>query len=292
MIFPMPSFRFALLRSLAPALLLPLGLGLSACNKPLDKEAMLRHIREKYNVISEVSLDLGPGSKSEIPGFDVYELTFKKGEQVKKERLYVSRKGDYYFVGMPGNLRENPVLEKLAKVDVNVVHARGTPGAPVTVIEYTDFECPKCAEMSAYVLGPFLKDYAGKVLLIHKHMPLPGHPWATLAAQISECVALQNAEAFWTYTGLVFARQNTITPETAPKILVDLAHFAGADTGAVKNCIQGHATEGTVRKDMFEGQSLGFNGTPTYLVNGHFITGTDPGVLKAKVDEVLAAGIR
>jgi protein-disulfide isomerase len=101
-------------------------------------------------------------------------------------------------------------------------------------------------------------------------------------------VALQNPEAFWIFTSLVFSRQNDIKPENAAKLLLQLAKDAGVDPAAVQTCIRDKVTEGNVRKDIFEAQNMGFNGTPTYLINGRFITGTDPSVLKSAVDEALA----
>lgn len=150
----------------------------------------------------------------------------------------------------------------------------GNPSAPVTLVEYTDFQCPYCRQEVA-VVGQLLARYPGKVRLVVKQMPLEIHPNAMPAALMFEAVALQDgAKAFKLYE-LMYAEQSRLVKE-GQAFLEEAARRVGADVPRALRDQQSEAVRARVAADIAEGQAFGFGGTPAFLVNGVAVEGAQP----------------
>ena len=137
---------------------------------------------------------------------------------------------------------------------------RGREDAPVTVVEFSDFECPYCRSAST-TIQQLVERYGDRVRIVFKHLPLSIHPNAFKAAQASVCAAEQGR--FWEYHDRLFATGELALPaltESAQGLGLDLQHFNG--------CMASEASAETVRQDMREASRLGVRGTPTFFVNG------------------------
>jgi len=137
---------------------------------------------------------------------------------------------------------------------------RGREDAPVTVVEFSDFQCPYCRKASATV-HQLVERYGDNVRIQFKQFPLSIHPNAFPAARASVCAAEQGR--FWEYHDRLFA-----TGEATPDALAEAATSVGLDAQRFKGCMASEASAEAVRQDMREGSKLGIRGTPTFFVNG------------------------
>ncbi len=139
---------------------------------------------------------------------------------------------------------------------------KGEPDAPVTVVEYSDFECPYCKNFYEQTLPPLLERYvnAGTVRIAYKHFPLPMHDNAQSAAVASECAKRQ--DAFWEYHDKLFDNQNQLGREN----YVNWADDLGLNTSDFRECLDDETVSEQVRQDMEEGRQIGVTGTPSFVV--------------------------
>jgi Na+/H+ antiporter NhaA len=170
------------------------------------------------------------------------------------------------------------LVDLAAPVDPDRDHIRGPENAPVTVVEYGDFQCSYCGQAE-----PVIRDLLarrGDVRYVWRHLPLSDvHPYAQLAAEAAEAAAEQ--EAFWPMYDLLFAHQDTLRPG-------DLVHHAeelGLDVDRFRDDLRRHAGAAQVAADVESADLSGVSGTPTFFVNGRRHYGAyDSATLSAAVD--------
>ncbi len=174
------------------------------------------------------------------------------------------------------------VLLQAPRADISVknVAVRGTVHAPVTIVEYADYECPYCQQVQP-VLTQVEKAYAGQVAFIYKDFPLPMHSHAQKAAEASRCAEAQGK--YWEYHDILYEDKQLEVPalkESARKLKLDEASFA--------SCLDSGAAVKSVKESADEGQSLGIQGTPTFFINGRYYNGALTfDRLRAAIDEEL-----
>ncbi len=142
---------------------------------------------------------------------------------------------------------------------------KGSPDAPVTIIEFSDFQCPYCAKAvvgSQAALPQVYEQYikAGKVKLVFRNYPLPFHENAQKAAEAASCAAEQNK--FWEYHDKLFANQTALSVDN----LKQYAKNFGLDTNKFNDCLDSGKTTAQVQKEMTDGASYGVSGTPSFFV--------------------------
>jgi protein-disulfide isomerase len=148
-------------------------------------------------------------------------------------------------------------------------HVMGPDDAPVTLVEYGDFQCPHCARAHR-VLPKVLKRLGPRVRFVFRHFPLAeSHPDAVHAAEASESVAAQAGEdAFWRMHDLMYDHQRDSDDSLDDAHLVRYAEQVGADPAAVALDLAGDAYEEKVKSSFMSGVRSGVNGTPTFFING------------------------
>src|SRR6266511_3362530 len=147
-------------------------------------------------------------------------------------------------------------------VDPDRDHSRGPDDAPVTLVEYGDFECPYCGRAEP-VLRELLADFGDELRFVFRHLPLADvHPRASLAAEAAEAAGAQGK--FWEMHDLLFAHQDAL----APLDLVRYAEELGLDVGRVRGELRRRAYAPRVAEDVSSADASGVSGTPTFFVNG------------------------
>lgn len=163
----------------------------------------------------------------------------------------------------------------------------GDRAAPVTIVEFADFQCPFCAR-AADTVAQMQKEYGPKKLrLVFKHAPLPFHPNARPAAEAAETVrALGGNAAFWTFYDLAFHDQQNLSRESYE----EWAQKSGVAVNAFHDAIESHRFAAKVDDDLDLGKKVGVNGTPAFFVNGILLSGAQPAeTFKKDIDQELAA---
>lgn len=165
--------------------------------------------------------------------------------------------------------------EMLSKASVDAPR-RGNPDAPITIIEFSDFQCPYCARATT-VVDQVLAQYGDEVQLVYMHLPLESiHPWAMNAAITASCAAKQDNDAFWTLHDYYFENQSEIDLNNLATKSREAVGQSGIDLASFSACVQKNETRGTVISDQSIGASLGLTGTPAFFVNGRMINGSQP----------------
>jgi protein-disulfide isomerase len=149
---------------------------------------------------------------------------------------------------------------------------RGSRLAPVTIVVFSDFQCPFCSRL-AVTFERVAETYGEDVRFVFKHDPLSFHPHARLAAEVGAAVfALGGREAFWRYHDMAFRRQQGIGPDT----IRTWAISAGADSRDVEDGLARKKWAEKVERDEALAKRLGVNGTPASFVNGISLSGAQP----------------
>ena len=147
--------------------------------------------------------------------------------------------------------------------------ARGPKDAPVTIVEFSDFECPYCGAAHDTV-EQVMSTYPGKVRLVYRQFPLSFHPHAAKAAEASLCAADQGK--FWEYHDVLFKNQKKLDPTD----LKAHASEVGLDGQKFGQCLDSGDKKKTVDADQQAGLSAGVGGTPAFFINGIFLNGAQP----------------
>jgi len=174
-----------------------------------------------------------------------------------------------------------------AKIPYDLGRLKGDPQAPVTIVEFTDFSCPFCrqAESTLKQLGA---KYQSKISVAHRDFPVRElHPQAQLAAEASRCAAEQRR--FWEYHDLLFENPN----ELARADLVQAAEKLGLDKRRFESCLNSGKYKPQVNQDLQDGIRAGVTGTPSFFINGVYLSGSQPLTTFEKIiDEELQSANR
>jgi protein-disulfide isomerase len=149
----------------------------------------------------------------------------------------------------------------------------GEPNAPITIVEYADFQCPYCRAERATV-EDVLKEYSGKVKLVIKQTPLDIHPQAMDAALMFEAVALQGSRPALRFYDELYQNQGRLGE--GGSFLQSAAKKAGADVSRAIRDAKSDSARAMIKADMDEAQRFGFSGTPGFLINGVSLEGAYP----------------
>jgi protein-disulfide isomerase len=147
--------------------------------------------------------------------------------------------------------------------------ARGPAGAPVTIVEFSDFQCPYCGR-EVPVIDRLMKEYDGKVRLVFRHFPLDFHPFAEKAAEAAVCAAEQGK--FWELHDKMFSNQQKLAVDD----LKGYAKSVGVDAAKFDKCLDSGEKKPQIDADQKAGTEAGVNGTPAFFINGIFINGAQP----------------
>jgi protein-disulfide isomerase len=168
-------------------------------------------------------------------------------------------------------------------VQVGTSPFKGKADAKVTIVEFSDFQCPYCSNATA-ILKEVAKAYPKDVRIVFKNFPLPFHTQAEGAALAALCANDQNPEAFWKMHDMMFENQNKLDVET----LKENAKKIGLKADAFNECLSSEKLKSLIEADKKQGGELGIKSTPTIFVNGKLVQGAqDIAVFKEIIDAEL-----
>ena len=276
-------------------------------------ERILENLKYQISELRELNVTMGEITSSDIDGLDEGGFTVN-GQQ------------SYSFFVTPDDTRlfllsANPLDVSMSLVDIAAameeerlaaalqeeerhqelmafaadMPARGNPDAPVTIFEFSDFQCPYCARVVTTV-EQILANHPDDVKFVFLHYPLPNHPWAKPAAIASICAAEQDESAFWTLHDHYFSNQQGLN---TGNLLARSREFLAAggsniDLDAWSSCAENTASEGYLQAStaidnaVASGTAYGVSGTPGFFINGRFVNGAQPlETFEEVIEEVL-----
>lgn len=258
----------------------------TAPQTPIQKsvEAYLRHL---YAFGPDVQLTVSAPKESEIPGLLETNVVLKMGENTENAKIYVSKDGKYLVRGEVSDLSKDPVAENRALLQIKDAPSLGDPKATVTLVEFSDFECPVCRGLHDVLRG-LLPNYP-QVRVVFKDFPLEAlHPWARTAALAGRCAYQQKPEAFWKMYDSIYDNQDIISAENAWAKMGEYADQAGLNADAFRSCMASPEAGAAIDASRANGQKLDVGSTPTVFVNGRRIVGADPHLLEQYIQYELA----
>jgi protein-disulfide isomerase len=239
-------------------------------------------IRSRANLPPEYDVQIGPRSKSEVPGFDAIDVTFSaEGRGSKDVTFLLSTDGK--------------TLAQFSKFDISkdpkqLVSAAGRPSrggpanAPVLIVGFDDLECPYCAKMHAQLFPALMERYKNQVHIVYRDFPLDQHPWAMRAAVDANCVGAQSPTGYWNLVDYIHAHAGELGGEEksiakANEMLDVLARDEGkrqnVNLDSLNACIA-KQDDTAIKASVKEGEALGVDSTPALFINGEKVEGAQP----------------
>jgi protein-disulfide isomerase len=213
----------------------------------------------------------------------VVQMSSPQGQQTNT--FYVSPDGKHAVIGeiIPFGAHPFAADERTLKEGADGP-SRGSANAPVTLVEFSDLQCPHC-KAAQPAIDKLLSENSN-VRLVFENFPLPMHDWATKAAEYADCVGRSSNDAFWKFIEGVYNAQSDITAANADDKLTALADQSGADGAAISTCAAKPETTSRVQRSVALGKILGVNSTPTAFINGRKVSigGLPEEVLNQLVD--------
>ena len=186
-----------------------------------------------------------------------------------------------------GPVVEAPVTEvpqfRRYDIPIEASYAIGPADAPITIVEFSDYQCPYCRRWHNEVYEPLLAAYPGKIKMVYRHLPLTSiHPDAFPAAEAAMCAGEQ--DAYWQYHEKLFSSETL-----GNAVYVQYAQDLGLDMSAFESCVSDHKYQQAVEADSNFAINLGISSTPTFFINGIPVVGAQPlNVFKQVIDKELA----
>jgi protein-disulfide isomerase len=267
-------------------------LGAATAARAADDEVSKRvseYYRRKQNVPPEVDVKVTGVKDSPIPGAKSATIEMSRGGQSQTQDILMSADGKYVVFGEVEDVTSDPFAAIAKKIKVEGNPVKGPKDAKVTIVEYSDFQCPYCAKAHETIAGQVMKEYDGKVRLVHKNFPLAFHKWAEAGSIAGECAFEQDPASFWKIYDYFFDNQKDMTPENVKDKALVAVEGTKVDKAKFTECYDGKKPMDKIKADMAEGQTVGVTGTPAFLINGRKLSGAQPfDRFKAIIDDELA----
>ncbi|HKC01474.1 MAG TPA: thioredoxin domain-containing protein [Terriglobales bacterium] len=230
---------------------------------------------------------------SEVPGLGEVSLVITNPQGSNPNRLLVSADGKHAITGDILPFGAKPFDDARAKLEKGVNGpAKGPAKAAVTIVEFSDMQCPHCQKAAAGVEQLLTQE--PEAHFIFQNFPLPSHNWAEKAAGYVDCVGQASAGAasnnpVWRFIQKTFDEQANITEANADEKLKAIATASGANGDEIAACAAKPDTKARVDASLALGKSVGVSGTPTLFINGRNVPGGAPVDLLKKIVDFQAS---
>ncbi len=255
-----------------------------------DQDRIATSLRKSLSVMPNWQIRLTEVNPSSFTGLYQGSVEFKSGEYVRYQNIFLSSDFKKYIIGNPFDSEEDTDLTRMKKMNFQGAPSQGPASAPVTIVEYSDFQCPSCKNAHERIKSDKLLEwYPGQVRLVYKNKPISqAHDWAMPAAIACRCAFKQKPDAFWSMADKIYQNQSSITAVNLWDNVSAHAKSVKLDFPAFKKCFDGKETLSAVNSDIAEADSLGVVQTPTFFINGRGVVGyQDPQPFRLLIEEFL-----
>lgn len=239
-------------------------------------------IRSKSSITPDYDIQIGPRTKSDVPGFDAISVTFSADGKTSKPLTFLLS-------------TDGKTLAQFSKYDISqdpksLVSADGRPSrggqanAPVLIVGFDDLECPYCARMNEQLFPALIERYKDQVRIVYRDFPLDQHPWATRAAIDVNCVGAQSPAGYWNLVDYIHAHAAEMggtdkvlakANDTLDSLARDEGKRQKLDAEKLNACIV-KQDDSAIKASVKLGESLGVDSTPALFINGEKMEGALP----------------
>lgn len=204
----------------------------------------------------------------EAPGFSEVAIAMEKGGQQQQMLLYVAPDEKYAFSGDVIPFGADPFAAARHELEASRTGiARGPEKASLTIVEFSDLECPHCKQAQP-TIEKLQADFPSARFVFQQFPLEAAHPWAFQAATWAQCIGKENNAAFWKFVSGIYDDQLNIDPQNAAAKMKEHATAAGADAAKAAACAASPETTKLVHESQELGRAVGVAGTPTLFLNG------------------------
>jgi protein-disulfide isomerase len=258
---------------------------------PAKDAALKTYLQKHFRIPSPELIKLGPAFKTPIEGLFARQLIVStdQGQNVSTTLFFDKNESKAIIGQYIDTTTEAWGRTNMGSVSLDDRPSQGPANAPVTIVEFADFECPFCAHAFSVIETLVNTTYKGKVKVIFKAYPLNVHPWAMKAAEAAECARMQNPDAFWDFARYFYTNQGSIDAKNIQDNVDKLAKSQRLDGPSLKACMDSPQTEARIKQDQTDGNSIRVSSTPTFFVNGIPVVGLqDEKTMDYVIDSELA----
>jgi protein-disulfide isomerase len=255
------------------------------------EDALVQRVREQFKIPASSSVTATPFTASPYPNLLTTSVTVDDGKRKVTQSFYLTKDHRCLVLGSIFNLGVDPRREVLRTLKTENEPSQGATGAPVTIVEFGDLQCPMCAVLHDFLERDLLPKYRNKVRIVYKEFPLVMiHDWTLTASVACECAYRINPRSYVPLRSMIYKNQRSITAANVRDLMLSYGEQVGLDRLRFAACIDSKATLPHVEADFKDGEAVGITSTPTCFVNGKKVVGfTSPDDFYKMVDETLRA---
>lgn len=248
------------------------------------RQDVVRCVQRAAKLPASAKITLGAFERSAFPGLLKASVRVEEASKAASGHVFITADRKAAILGA--------VLPFSPKFVEQLIDTKGQPdvgpsNARVTIVEYTDLECPYCARFQRFLDQQFLPQYGREVRVIFKEFPLSKHPWSMSAAIANECAYQIDPPAFLRFRALIFASQDEINLANVRDKLLVLGEESGINRLELATCMDSGASRPRVEADLREVENLSIMFLPTLFVNGRITVNPSPEIFEQLVNQEL-----
>jgi len=227
-------------------------------------------LQQTFGYEANVTWKVSSIKPAPVPGLAQVDIVLASPQGQQASRLYVTADGEHAVVGdiIPFGPKPFDTVKRALEKGITGP-ARGPKGAPVTIVEFGDLQCPACKAAQPAIEGLIAAEPDAR--FVFQSFPLEMHNWAAKGAAYADCVGIASNEAFWKFIAKTYETQADITAENADEKLTALANGAGVKGAEIADCANTPVTKAHVDASLALGKSVNVTCTPTLFINGRSI---------------------
>ncbi len=235
-----------------------------------SEETVNAFMHKMFGYDQSVTWEVVSIKPSSIAGISEVSVNLKNPQGQQNTKLYVSADGQHALIGEIIPFGSDPFAAARMALEKGIDGpTRGPADAPVTIVEFSDLQCPHCKEAQPTIDKLMSKEKNAR--LVFQNFPLQSHDWAAKAAAYADCVGRSSNDAFWKFMQGVYDAQSDILTTNADEKLTALADKSGVKGSDIAACAAKPETASRVEHSVALGKSVDVTGTPTLFINGRKI---------------------
>ncbi|MBV9301334.1 MAG: thioredoxin domain-containing protein [Acidobacteriaceae bacterium] len=242
----------------------------------MDKQKVETYVRYAEAFTPEVKIAIDDPTPSPFKGYFRVLVHLSAGTHKLDRLYYVTADGQQFLTGNIWNLNASPFIDTLQHLPT-AGPSFGPSNAQITLVIFSDFECPYCRELAKTIRDNIPQKYPNEVRVIFEDFPIDSiHKWARAASEAAHCVESQKTGAFWTFHDWIFEHQQEVNETNLRDQVLAFAKQQNLDSLRVSACMETHATAQEVKQNEIAGAALQISKTPTLFINGRMVDGAVP----------------